>query len=215
MGMTITNCWKLFRYGVKRDHYEKLIGIREFSERLAQNCFNNNFSSDSGTPAKNIPLLDEVDYEDTVSTCRSLQFSASISPSAAVSTISDLTQSSASHFPKNKKPSWEGDITGLLEVNVQGSCLTERYAYREAFGFATDVMVSTIKGCTIVNMFIVTVLQCIMTHLFVSLDMFVVCIFCYNDDCPEYHISAMMPFMPMRLYKTHDLGLNALSPCFS
>ena len=27
-GMTITNCWKLFRYGVKRDHYEKLIGIR-------------------------------------------------------------------------------------------------------------------------------------------------------------------------------------------
>ena len=28
MGMTITNCWKLFRYGVKRDHYEKLIGIR-------------------------------------------------------------------------------------------------------------------------------------------------------------------------------------------
>ena len=61
MGMTITNYWKLFCYGVKRDHYDKLIGIREFSERLAQDCFNNNFSSDSGTPAKNIPLLDEVD----------------------------------------------------------------------------------------------------------------------------------------------------------
>ena len=30
MGMTITNCWKLFRYGVKREHYDKLIGIREF-----------------------------------------------------------------------------------------------------------------------------------------------------------------------------------------
>ena len=28
--------WKLFCYGVKRDHYEKLIGIRELSERLAQ-----------------------------------------------------------------------------------------------------------------------------------------------------------------------------------
>ena len=28
MGMTINNCWKLFRYGVKRDHYDKLIGIR-------------------------------------------------------------------------------------------------------------------------------------------------------------------------------------------
>ena len=45
-----------------------------------------------GPPAKNIPLLDEVDDEDTVSTRRSLQFSTSISPSAAVSTISDLTQ---------------------------------------------------------------------------------------------------------------------------
>ena len=31
MGMTITNCWKLFRYGVKRDHYGNFIGIREFS----------------------------------------------------------------------------------------------------------------------------------------------------------------------------------------
>ena len=87
-------------------------------------------------------------------------------------------------LPKKKKPSREVDITGLLEVTVQGSCLTEIDAYREAFGFATVVMVSTIKGCTIVDMFIVTVLQGIMTHLFVSLDMFVVCIVRYNDDCP-------------------------------
>ena len=91
MEMTITNCWKLFRYGFKRDHYEKLIGIREFLKILAQDCFNNNFSYDRGTPAKNITLLDEVDDEDTVSTFRQLQFSTSISPSAAVSTISNLT----------------------------------------------------------------------------------------------------------------------------
>ena len=85
-------------------------------------------------------------------------------------------------MPKKKKPSWEGDITGLLEVTVHRSCLTERDAYNEVFGFATDVVVSTIKGCTIFNMLIVTVLQCIMTHSFVSLDMFVVCIIRYNDD---------------------------------
>ena len=85
-------------------------------------------------------------------------------------------------FPKKRKPSWEGYITGLLEVTVQVSCLTERYAYNEAFGFATDVVVSTIKGCTIVNMFIVTVLQSIMTHSFVFLDVFVVFIVPYNDD---------------------------------
>ena len=58
MGMTITNCWKLFRYGVKRYHYDKLIGIREFLERLAQDCFNNKFSPDRGTPAKKITPLD-------------------------------------------------------------------------------------------------------------------------------------------------------------
>ena len=104
-------------------------------------------------------------------------------------------------MPKKKKPSWEEDIIGLLEVTVQGSCLTEIYAYREAFGFATDVMVSTIKWCTIVDMFIVTILQCITNHQFVSLDMFVVCIVRYNDDSPGYQLAAMTPFMPMRLYK--------------
>ena len=88
------------------------------------------------------------------------------------------------HILLKKNLSWEGDITGLLEVTVQGSCLMERDAYREAFGFATDVMVSTIKGCTIVDMFIVIVLECIMTHSFVSLDMFVVCIIRYNYDFP-------------------------------
>ena len=68
MRMAITNCWKLFRYGVKRDHHENLIGIREFLERLAQDSFKNPFSPDSGTTAKNIPPLDEVDDGDTVYT---------------------------------------------------------------------------------------------------------------------------------------------------
>ena len=57
MGMNITNFWKIFRYGVKIDHYEKLIGIREFLERLALDFSNNHFSTDTGTPEKNIPPL--------------------------------------------------------------------------------------------------------------------------------------------------------------
>ena len=68
MGMTTTNCWKLFRYGVKRYHYDKLIGIREFSERLDQYCFNNKISPDRGNLENNIPNLDKVDDGDTVST---------------------------------------------------------------------------------------------------------------------------------------------------
>ena len=96
MGMNITNCWKLFSYGVKRDHYDKLIGIREFSEKLAQYFFNNPFSTDRGTPSNNIPPLDEFDDVDTFSTCRALHFSIYVSPSAAVRTIFDMTLNSAS-----------------------------------------------------------------------------------------------------------------------
>ena len=76
----------------------------------------------------NITPLDVVNDGDTVSTCRALQFSNCIYPSAAVSTISDITLNSASTilldlsiFPKKKKLNREVDITGLLEVNVQGS----------------------------------------------------------------------------------------------
>ena len=55
-----------------------------------------NSTSDRGTPEKNIPPLDEVNYGDTFSICRALKFSSCISPSASVSTISDMTQKSAS-----------------------------------------------------------------------------------------------------------------------
>ena len=48
----------------------------------------------------------------------------------------------------------------------------EKYASREAFGIARDIIGSTIR-CTIVNKFIVIVLKYFMTPSFVSLDMFV------------------------------------------
>ena len=43
-------------------------------------------------------------------------------------------------FPKKKKLNREGDTTGLVEVTVQGSCLLEKDASREAFGFARNVI---------------------------------------------------------------------------
>ena len=80
MGMTITNRWKLFCCGVKREHSEKLIGIRELLERLALDFLNNHFSTNTETPANNISPPDEVNEGETVSTCRSLHFSSSINP---------------------------------------------------------------------------------------------------------------------------------------
>ena len=68
--MDITNSSKLFHYGVNRDQHEKLIIIREFSERLAQDLFNINFSPETGTLAKGTTPLYEVDEVQIVSTFR-------------------------------------------------------------------------------------------------------------------------------------------------
>ena len=68
METTINNSWKLFCYRVKIYNYEKKIGIKELLERLALDCFNNNFSTDTGTPKKNTPYLDVVDDGEIVST---------------------------------------------------------------------------------------------------------------------------------------------------
>ena len=76
-------------------------------------------------------------------------------------------------FPKKRKLKREGYTEVLEEVIAQGSFLMEEYASREAFGFARDVIGSTIR-CTIFNKFIIIVLKCIMTPSFVYLDMFVV-----------------------------------------
>ena len=61
MGMKITNFWKLFCCRINMEHYKKFIVIREFSERLAMDCFSNPFTTYTGTPANNIPSLNEID----------------------------------------------------------------------------------------------------------------------------------------------------------
>ena len=74
LGITMTTCWKIFCYRVKRHHFEKNIGIREFSERLALDCFNNTFSTDTGTPENNISPLDEFNEVYAYCTCRAVHF---------------------------------------------------------------------------------------------------------------------------------------------
>ena len=61
MGMKINNCWKLFHYVIKRYHYDKFIGTREFLEQLDMDCFSNLFTTYTGMPTKNIPYIDESD----------------------------------------------------------------------------------------------------------------------------------------------------------
>ena len=112
MGITITNCWKMFHYGVKKDHYDKFIGIREFLERIAADFFNDPFTTDTGTPEKNIPSLDYIDNKVTVSTCWSLNYSSSSPRNSEISTISDITIATA--------PTTDIDHTYLKELQLEG-----------------------------------------------------------------------------------------------
>ena len=144
MGVTITNFWKLFCYGVKIDHYETLIGIREFLEILYLDCSKSIFSTDTSTPEKNIPLFDEVDDGETVSTCRALHFYSYYYFSTDVSNIYNTTLNSDSssaynmvystikyqHTAENKGLGREGGIIGLLDFTVMGVCLMVIYSSR-------------------------------------------------------------------------------------
>ena len=122
MGMTITNCWKLFCYGVKRYHYDKFISIREFSERLAVDCFSNPFTTGTWTPANNIPSLDYIDNKVTVPTCSRLNYSSSSTHNSDISTILDITIAAAATTSIGH--------TALKEVEKEGG----RYN-REASGY--------------------------------------------------------------------------------
>ena len=57
------------------------------------------------------------------------------------------------------------------------------------------------EGPTTVNRMAVTFFHCIVTHPFVSLDMFDVLLVHNNYYCLCYQLAATMPFMPMRIYK--------------
>ena len=90
MGTTINNCWEIFCYRVKRDHYDKFIITRELLERIDVYCFNNTLKTDTWTSENNITYLDEIDNEGTVSTFQSLNYSSSSPRNSEIRTISDI-----------------------------------------------------------------------------------------------------------------------------
>ena len=58
-------------------------------------CFNNSFTIDTGTLAKNITSLDDIDNKGTVSTCWSLKYSIYSLRNSYISTISEITIATA------------------------------------------------------------------------------------------------------------------------
>ena len=87
----MTNFWKLFFYGFKREYCNKFIAIRGLLEIIAVYCFNNTITTYIGTLSNNTPSLDDIDNKYTVSTCRSLNCSSSSPHNSEIIRISDIT----------------------------------------------------------------------------------------------------------------------------
>ena len=130
--ITITNYRELFHYGVNRDHYDKQILNKELSRPIALDCFNNPFSTDTGTTTNKIRLLEQVNDIETVYTLRNHNFSSSAYQSTEVSTIYDLnfnTNSSSdstlvdstigSQYTSVRELAKEG---GRYNITIRGSC---------------------------------------------------------------------------------------------
>ena len=66
-------------------------------------------------------------------------------------------------------------------------------------------------GPTTVNRISVTALHRIMASSFVSLEMFSVQLVHSNDYCLRYQLDSITLFIPLRIYKRHDLSLNLTS----
>ena len=79
-----------------RNHYKIFIGIRELCDLIFFNCLSIPFSYDTVTSENNIPLLDDVDDGEKVSTFRAIHFSSYSSCYTEVSIISEITINSAS-----------------------------------------------------------------------------------------------------------------------
>ena len=82
IGVYLTKWWKIFCCGVKIEHCYKDIGIREYSEKLSHYCFQNAFSTATGTLANNLPLFDDVDDKELVGYFHCTGFSTSLSSDA-------------------------------------------------------------------------------------------------------------------------------------
>ena len=81
------------------DNTMRFFGIRELSERLAHDYFNDPSSTDSGTTSENIHILDVLNDKTPTDNHRSIDFYNSISHPTQVSTISDLATPSVFHQP--------------------------------------------------------------------------------------------------------------------
>ena len=75
-------------------------------------------------------------------------------------------------------------------------------------------VLGSIRRPTTVKILAVTALQRILTPSFITFDifalvvpyLFTVCFVHNNDDCLGQHLAEMMPAVPVRLYKRHDLS---------
>ena len=117
-------------------------------------------------------------------------------------------------LPKKKELNRDEHKTGLLEVIVTECYQMEGGDSREPFGFSNSLPSSRLRPTT-VNTWVMTALQWILTPLFISVDIFALVVpyfflfdlFLHNNyDCLVHKLDPIMTYMPVRLYKCHDVS---------
>ena len=226
MWINITIIWKLFRYGVKIDQYEKLIGIRELSERLALDWSKNYFSTDTGTRKRTyLPLMRYIKERQFLLDLWFI-FKGLISPSTEVRNISNITLNSASSISYNLVTSTvEYQNTAEIKEAIQGG-IYKRIARGYCSGRLTNGKIFLKRNFSFYNdcdRFNKKTYHCqqvvhdcfamhneylvsLPWHDFSCSSILFCCLICNNDDCLGYQLATMMNFMPIRIYKRKDLS---------
>ena len=226
IGINVTRFWKLFSHGVKREHYEKVIGIRRLLGRVSRYCFSNPFSSDSGTPAKNIPLLDGLNDEEPVATRCHIYFTndqyhttQGIPPQCFSPASYFSTSTLRSQHTVNKAETREGgDFNRTLGSYCSGRLSNRKICLKITLWFCNGysnvnnkVHYFKLLGCDCFETHVVSFLEnrrclCCCPSIKFFLCLLFVSFVPNNDDCQGHQLAEMIPLTPLRLYKRHDLS---------
>ena len=171
------------------------------SEKLGHDFFNDNFSTESGTPNNNIPLFDGFNHKfpsDTHSYIYIYIFTLNSLMLHRTSIFINSVYPVICHHPllclplllvhsillQNHKLKLYLNIPGLVDITVMEVCLMEINSKREHFGFLISVL-NLLRSFNTLNYWIMTTLKLIFNPFLKKVYFFVVVLskITYYDSC--------------------------------
>ena len=130
---------------VNKEQYDKVIGIREYSEQFSRDCFQDPISVDTGTPDNSIPLLSDVGDEDPVATCHCVYFANLCSFTIQDSPTSDP------NIPIFLSPASSLSITSLISQHILSVIENKLRGKSKRFhkGYCSGMLTNVNRFCNI------------------------------------------------------------------